>query len=426
VAAYIRGAHAGGMLASAKHFPGHGDTATDSHLGLAQVTGDRSRLQSVELPPFQRAIAAGVDSIMVAHVSVPALESDPNRVATTSPAVVTKLLRNELRFTGIAVTDALDMAALTRLYANNIGRAAVDAFKAGNDLLIMPVDLGASYRAMVEAARSGEISQPQIDASVLRILKAKASLGLNKAKLADPDALANLIAAPANVTEGQRIAEDAITLVRDNGKLLPLKQSGTVTEALPYTRLEEVHNRLVVVVLSEDVRTDSGRALAREVRARVPDAHVIYADSRVAAALSDEVLRSVEEAEAVIVAVYVIPTAGRVLTQANRSNSVALSDASGVLLVKVLEKAPAKTAVLAMGNPYLATDLPLVENYICAFSNSVVSEVSAIEALFGEIPIRGRLPVSIPGIAARGAGIDRPVKTTEGGSQDGHTQSATR
>src|ERR1700690_3262314 len=122
VAAYIKGSRAYGMMTTAKHFPGHGDTATDSHLGVAQVTGDMARLKSVELPPFQKAIQAGVDSVMVAHVSVPALEPDPNRVATTSPAIVTDLLQRQLRFQGIVVTDALDMAGLTRLFFANIGR----------------------------------------------------------------------------------------------------------------------------------------------------------------------------------------------------------------------------------------------------------------------------------------------------------------
>src|SRR5439155_26308258 len=117
--------------------------------------------------------------VMVAHFTVPALEADPNRVATTSPAIVTDLLKNQLGFKGIVVTDALDMAGLTRLYAANIGRAAVDAFKAGNDLLIIPADLDASYHSILEAVRSGDISQPQIDGAVRKLLKAKAALGLH-------------------------------------------------------------------------------------------------------------------------------------------------------------------------------------------------------------------------------------------------------
>ena len=177
VAAYIRGARSNGMLTTAKHFPGHGDTATDTHLGVAQVQGDMARLESVELPPFRKAIEAGVDAVMVAHVTVPALESDPNRVAVTSPAIVTHLLKEQLGFHGIVVTDALDMAAVTRLYATDIGREAVDAFKAGNDVLIIPPDLDAAYRAMLAAVGSGEISRERLDSSVRKILQAKASLG---------------------------------------------------------------------------------------------------------------------------------------------------------------------------------------------------------------------------------------------------------
>ena len=279
------------MMTTAKHFPGHGDTATDSHLSVAQVTGDRARLDSVELAPFRKAIAAGVDSVMVAHVTVPALEPDPNRVATTSPAIVTDLLKRQLGFQGIVVTDALDMAGLTRLYSANIGRAAVDAFKAGSDLLLIPADLDASYNAVLEAARSGEIPSARLDASVLKLLKAKASLGLHKARLVDVDALPEVVGKPENLAMGQQIADDAVTLVRDNGKLLPLKQSGTVKAGLPYQQVEEVRNGRVAMVLSEDVRTESGRALERAIKARVPDANVIYVDPRIAAAMSE---RSIE------------------------------------------------------------------------------------------------------------------------------------
>ena len=206
------------------------------------MTGDITRLKSVELPPFQTAIEAGVDSVMVAHVSVPALDSDPNHVATTSPAIVTGLLKNQLGFKGIVVTDALDMAGLTRLYAAHIGRAAVDAFKAGNDVLLIPADLDASFRAMVEAVRSGEIPSAQLDASVLKILEAKASLALHKTRLVNIEALSTLVGKPENLALGQQIADDAVTLVRDNGKLLPLKSSGTAAAGLPYQRVEEVRD----------------------------------------------------------------------------------------------------------------------------------------------------------------------------------------
>ncbi len=414
VAAYIKGAHEGGMLTTAKHFPGHGDTATDSHLGVASVNVDRAHLDSVELPPFRQAIAAGVDSVMVAHVTVPALDPDPNHVATISPAIVSDLLEKQLGFHGIIVTDALDMAALTHLFANDIGRAAVEAFKAGNDLLLIPADFPASYNAMLQAVQSGEISRERLDLSVLKILKTKASLGLQNARMVDVNAVANLVSKPENLAFGQQVADSAVTLVRDSGKVLPLKSSlknqGTGKAALPYTTKEETRSQAVAVLFSEDVRTESGRVFGREFRARIPDARVLYVDPRIAAGMSDEVLKAVAEAKTVVAAVYVVPTAGRV------GNVAAMTDASGILLQQLLNRASEKTVVIAMGNPYLAADFPKVANYMCTFSNASVSELSAVKALFGEIAIRGHLPVSIPNVAERGAGLERPVQVAGGGS----------
>src|ERR1700722_17428589 len=408
VAAYIEGAHEGGMLTTAKHFPGHGDTATDSHLGVASVTVGRARLDSVELPPFRRAIEAGVDSVMVAHVTVPALDADPNHVATISPAVVSDLLQKQMGFSGIVVTDALDMAGLTHLFISDIGRAAVEAFKAGSDLLLIPADLGASYNAMVQAVRSGEISQERLDRSVLKLLKAKASLGLNEAREVDVNALANVVGKPENLTLGEQVADAAVTLVRDNGAILPLKHKGTVDAKLPYMTQEETHDQVVAVLFSDDVRTDAGRAFGRELRARVPDAHVMYVDPRVAAGMSDEVLKAVDQAKTVIAAVYAVPVPGGV------GNTMTTTDPTATLLQAVLDHGAAKTAVVAMGNPYLAKDFPKIETYLCTFSNASVSEVAAVKALFGEIAIRGHLPVSIPNVAQRGAGIERPLQVAAG------------
>jgi len=410
VTAYIKGAHEAGMLTTVKHFPGHGDTATDSHLGVASVNGDRAHLDSIELPPFRQAIAAGVDSVMVAHVTVPALDSDPNHVATISPPIVSDLLEKQLAFKGVIVTDALDMAGLTHLFASNIGREAVEAFKAGNDLLIIPPDLAASYEAMLRAVRSGEISEKRLNLSVLKILKMKSALGLNKSRTVNLGAIATAVGKPENLTFGQQVAEAAITLVRDNGKVLPLKSKGTAAPSLPYMTKEETHNQAVAVLFSDDVRADSGRAFGREFRARIPDARVIYVDPRIAAGMSDEVLKAVDEAQTVVAAVYVIPTAGKI------GNTMAMTDATGTLLQQVLDHAAEKTAVVAMGNPYLAGDFPKIENYMCTFSNASVSEIGAIKALFGEIPIRGHLPVTIPNVAQRGAGLERPARLAKGGS----------
>ena len=393
------------MMTTVKHFPGHGDTATDSHLGVASVNVDRAHIESIELPPFKEAIAAGVDSVMVAHVTAPALDSDPNHVGTISPTIVSDLLEKQLGFKGIVVTDALDMAGVTHLFANNIGRAAVEAFKAGNDLLLIPADFPASFNAMVQAVNSGEISHARLDHSVLKILEAKASFGLQDGRLVDISKISSTVGKPVNLAFGQHVADDAVTLVRDNGKMLPLKSKGTMKTGLPYTTQEVTSNQTLAVIFSDDVRTESGRALGREFRARIPDARLMYIDPRVAAGMSDEVLKAVDQAQTVVAAVYVVPTAGKV------GNSVAMADATGALLQQLLDKAAAKTTVVAMGNPYLASDFPKVENYMCTFSNASVSEIAAVKALFGEIAIRGHLPVSIPNVAARGAGIERPVGT---------------
>jgi beta-N-acetylhexosaminidase len=405
VAAYIRGAHSAGMLVTAKHFPGHGDTATDSHLGVAQVTGDKTRLNSIEFPPFKKAVDAGVDAVMVAHVSIPGIEPDPNRVATTSSAIVTQLLQNQLGFHGIVITDALDMAGLTRLYAANIGRAAVDAFKAGNDVLLIPVDLDASYRAMLDAVKTGEISKQRLDHSVRKILGAKAALGLADARLVDVNAIDNLVGAPTNLALAQNISDDSVTLVRDNGKILPLTARTPPPGKLPYQEPEKIQNRTVMVLVSDDVRLETGRTMERQLRVRVPDAHVFHVDPTIADAASAEIVEAVDEAEKVIVVVSAVPSPG---VRAGPLTGTS-ADLTSVLLGKLLDHAAPKTMIVALGNPYLAKDFPAIQNYLCTFSTASISELSVIKALFGEIPIRGHLPVSIPNVAERGAGIQLPA-----------------
>jgi beta-N-acetylhexosaminidase len=417
VAAYIRGARANGMLTTAKHFPGHGNTATDSHIAVASVDEDWERLSAVDLPPFRKAIAAGVDAVMTAHVRVPALDPDPNHVATTSPRIVTDLLKNQLGFKGIVVTDALDMAGLSRRYAASPGRAAVDAFKAGNDVLTMPANLDASYRALLAAVRSGEISQERIDASVLKILRAKGSLGLQKDRLVDVGAISRLVGNPENIAEGQRISDDSITLVRDNGKLLPLRQTRSDRSTLFLYQRVKPAPRTVLVILCDHLRAEDGRVLEQQVRDRVPDAQVVYVDPRVASARSEDVLKAVDQARDVVVAVYVVPSAARTRTVARgQKNSASLPDSTARLLGRILARATEKTAVLAMGTPYLTEDFPSIQNYICTFSNATVSEISAARALFGEIPISGHLPVKIQNASVPSVEKERLARLAHSGS----------
>jgi beta-N-acetylhexosaminidase len=201
------------------------------------------------------------------------------------------------------------------------------------------------------------------------------------------------------------MADDSVTLVRQSGSVLPLKKSGTAPAGLPYQNMTEVRNHLAVIIFSDDVRLESGHVLERQIRSRVPDVNVMYVDPRLAEAISVPALASVKSAEKVVVAVYVSPTAGKVVKgNGAAQNSVSMPPDSADLMRAILNAGQAKTVVLAMGNPYLAKDFPEVQNYLCTFSAAAVSEISAAKALFGEIPWRGRLPVTIPGIAARGAG----------------------
>jgi beta-N-acetylhexosaminidase len=415
VAAYIEGAHQYGMLTTAKHFPGHGDTDTDSHTSVPIVNQDKAYFENIALPPFRAAIKAGVNAIMVAHILAPALDPGPNRVASISPAIVTGLLKQQMGFTGLVVTDAMDMNGLTKVFPEGgspaAGRAAVEAVKAGNDLLLIPSNLDGSYNGLLQAVRSGEIPESRIDESVLKLLRAKASVGLNKAKLVDINAVSEIVAKPASLAMAQQIADSAVTLVRDNRQVLPLKatRKGTNVPQNPYQPLAETQDRTLVLIFTDDSRSDWGRLLNQQVRLRIPDAHVIYIDPRDAAGLAQPVMDAVEKAQAVIAAVYAVPVAGKL------ANTAGLQDAPAGLLHDVLRTAAGKTIVAAMGNPYVAAQFPEVQTYLCTFSNAQVSELSAVKAMFGEIPMPGRLPVTIPGIADRGAGLGASAPVSSGG-----------
>jgi beta-N-acetylhexosaminidase len=403
VTAFIQGAHDGHGMATAKHFPGHGDTDTDSHLLLSRVNASRERLDQVELAPFRAAIAAGVDSVMVGHLLVPSLEPDPNRVATLSYNISTLLLQDQLGFKGIVITDAMDMSGVTRIFGGNTpqsaGRAAVEAVKAGADYVLIPGDLAGAYNGVLGAVRSGEIPESRIDQSVIKILRAKAALGLHKNRFVDLNAVSSALARPENLALAQSVADEAVTVVRENHKVLPLVRAAPVASQYAYHSATPAGDRLLILIFTDDLRSDNGRALVREVHARVPDARVIYVDDALAPLLAPDVLEAAVDAERVIAAVYVIPSWGR--TAAGDTGSPALEHGPSMVLANVLKAENDKTVVVALGNPYLIAQYPSIKNYVCTFSNAPVSELSAVKFLFGEIPASGHLPVTIPGIAAR-------------------------
>jgi beta-N-acetylhexosaminidase len=423
VTAFIRGVHEAGGMATAKHFPGHGDTSTDSHLALSRVDATRPRLDQVELPPFRAAIAAGVDAVMVGHLLVPSLEPDPNRPATISSNITTGLLQDELGFHGIVVTDAMDMNGLTRIFGGNTpqssGRAAVEALKAGADLILIPGDLDGAYNGVLQAVQGGELSESRIDRSAAKILRAKAALGLHRNRFVDLNAVTSALEQPENVAFAQEMADNAVTLVRQSApqpltdapqqsfesapaaqfKILPLPLGTQSAPQFAYHSTVAPANHLLVLVFTDDVRSENGRVLAREVRDRVSDAHILYIDDSLAPVLAPQVLAAAATAERIVAAVYAIPTPGRL--PAADTGSPALASGTSALLADLLKAAAAKTVVVSLGNPYIIARYPAIQTYVCTFSSAQVSEESAVKFLFGEIPARGHLPITIPGVAPR-------------------------
>ncbi len=407
-AAFIRGARAHGLLTSVKHFPGHGDTGTDSHLGVARVDADLAHLQNVELPPFRKAIAAGADSVMVAHLAAPALEPDQNKVATVSANVIQGVLRKQLGFEGVIVTDAMEMRGLSGLYPPQSGnparRAAVDALKAGNDVLLLPSDLDGTYRGVLDAVHRGEITEKRLDESVRRVLEMKASVGLNKARLVDLEQVSHLVSRQENLEFAQQVADQAVTIVRSNGKVMPLSQKAPPkTENEYYPAPASAATNLVTIIISDYAHGAWGRGLDLAIRARRADATVFYVDASLATPLAGVILQAVKDAGKVVVATYVSPVSGKqVMVNGKLVNSVGLQQSTGDLLNQILEAAAAKTVVAALGNPYIILNFPTIQSYVCSFSGQSSSELSVAKVLFGEIQPQGVLPISLPGVAERG------------------------
>lgn len=381
VVAFIEGAHANKadyVMATAKHFPGHGDTATDTHLNMGTVTGDRARLESVELVPFKAAIAAGVDSIMTAHLAVPAL-APPDLPATLSKEILTGLLRNELGFKGLIITDALEMRGIANGFST--GDACVRAIEAGADTLLMPSDPDAAINAVVKAVETGRISRQRLQESVVRILAAKEKLGLDRKRFVDLESISDVIDSPEAEAKAQEIADRAITLVRNQNNLIPLADPASACYA----------------VLGEGRYSAEGQTFTQEVRKRVRTAQIVALDNSSSHDdVEDAIHRLPGSCNSYVVAAFASVAAYR--------GSVGLG---GELphAIEMLTATGKPVILVSLGNPYLLRNFSNVNAYMAAFSTVPPSETAAVRALWGEIPIRGHMPVTIPGLAQYGDGI---------------------
>lgn len=384
VSKFVRGVEENGGLATAKHFPGHGDTASDSHIDLPVIHADRERLEKLELAPFRAAIAAGASSVMTGHLSVPALEPDANTPATLSQNILTGVLRDELGFQGLVVTDAMNMGGITVRYAP--GEAAVRAVLAGADALLMPPVPDAAFAGLQAAVKSGRISRERLDASVRRILQAKARLGLQKSRLVDVNAINQKFGSVAWQREAQEISDRGVTLLRDTAKRLPL--DGTKPA------------RALLLAMYADPEPYPGEDLERELRSRFDSVMTLRADTKFVKA---DLLKlpSPESYDIAIVAFFV-----RV---SDRKGDVDVPEEQAALAEKVF--AGGKPVItLGFGSPYLIETFPKAETWIAAFGISDVAQISVARALFGEIPVHGHLPVTIPGVDLKaGFGMELPA-----------------
>lgn len=381
VAAVTRGTQEAGCLSTLKHFPGHGDTATDSHIGLSVVPIDRARLDKVELVPFQMGINSGVDSVMTAHLAVPQVTGD-NLPGTLNPKISTGILRQELKFNGIITTDSMEMGAITKSFPN--GESAVMAIKAGADVVLFPPNIEKAIEAIEAAVKKGEITEERINESVKRLLAAKNRLGLVQNRFVDLAKVNELVEKPENMREANATAEKSITLLRNDDGILPMTK--------------EKANKTLFVILAADDDPIEGVALMPEIQRRAGQAKIIRLDPRSTDEEYKKVLNDARQADSIILAPFV--------KRAALKGTVALPE-NQTSFVKQMIALQKPVAVIAFGSPYLIRQFPEAKNYVAAYAIEEVAQTAAARAIFGEVPFVGKLPVSVPGIFEIGSGITK-------------------
>ena len=407
-AAFVRGVEENGMLATAKHFPGHGDTEQNSHLELARVNATLAELDTVELPPFRAAIDAGVSGVMTFHGYIPALDTT-NTAATLNPRIMTGLLRDSLGFRGIIVTDALDMNGV--LGGMTMAEVSQRAVLAGADVLLMPSDNVVAVDAVVEGVRSGRFPESRIDASVRRLLAAKHRMGLDRDRFVDIQAMRSIVGDSPNRAVAALAAERAITLVKDSLGIVPLGRLPKTARVVSLTiapkvdlgagatfnaELTRVFPSLRALTLSpESLYGSSGAGAGAAVAGGT---YVASPQPALFPASVENALRASQGAEVVIVSSYF----GASSSTASLAAPTGMAD-----LITGLQKAGARVILATFSNPYIASELPPTEAYLISWGSLPVSQRAAARAVLGVAPITGQLPITIPSVAPYGAGLQR-------------------
>ena len=380
-AAYIRGARANGLMTTGKHFPGHGDTETDSHIGLPAIRASRAHLDSVDLPPFRAAVGNGIDAIMTAHIAVTGILGDSAPPATLSSYFMTDVLRKEMNFRGLLVTDAMTMGGVANRYGDT--EPLVLAVQAGADILLMPNSVTEAINTIVKAIESGRLSQARIDESVRRILRMKAQAGLRTGRLVDLNAVDTIVNVPARSRVAAEVAQKSITIARDSGSLVPLSRTA---------------KRVLSITYAEGSDLIAGRVFNQELRSGGFRVSTETVDSRSTPAELDRLRQQADSADVVIASAYVFPRESR--------GSIGASGGFPAF-IEQLSAARKNLIVISFGNPYLVSAFPSVPTYMLAWGGAPVSQRAAAQAVLGRAPISGRLPISIPPWFKAGDGLDR-------------------
>jgi beta-N-acetylhexosaminidase len=380
VGAAVRGMEEHGLLATAKHFPGHGDTDTDSHLALPAVPADWRRLDSLELVPFRAAVASGATAIMSAHLAFPGIGTGSARPGTVMPEVLTGLLRDSLGFEGLVVTDAMDMGALVSAYG--AGEAAVLALIAGADLLLQPAGAATAVAAIVRAVETGRMSEERLDRSVRRVLQLKQRLGLFTQRRVPLDSVSAIVGSAAHWEAAREVAARSIVLLKDS------------TGALDGLRRRA--GRIVLITYAEEQNLTAGTTLAAELRNAGHTVAAFRLWPASGAASFDSVRALIRSSAVPVFAIGVRPMPWR--------GTVGMPDALAALVRESARARP--TLLVSLGSPYLVTQTPEVAAYLVAWSATPAAEWAAARAVSGAA-ISGRLPARVPPLYPLGAGLDR-------------------
>ncbi len=388
--AYARGLREGGALATVKHFPGHGDTDVDSHLGLPVITHPRERLDAMELVPFRAAIADSVDALMTGHIELPAFDTTPGTPATLSRPTVTGFLRNELKYEGLVYTDSMMMDAVSKMMTP--AESAVRAVKAGNDFVLHSPNDAEAFTAVKAAIEAGEIDRAQVDQSVLRILRAKARLGLHRSRVVDLNAVTSKVGGRAHQAVADQVSQRAITLIKDERGHVPLQ-------------VPREANVLYLSVLDYPSGWAIGapsRTFAPELRKRWPKVTAVELSDRSTQSELDLLRATAPRYDAIVVSVFV--------RAASSSGRMDLAPPVTRLLQDLARGSAARQVPMVatlFGNPYVASVLSDLPAVMLTYDFYDRAEMSAVKALAGEAPIGGRLPIALPGLFPVGHGLER-------------------